>query len=95
VAYLTNALQVRSLVPGEEVCRRASSGLILEVNVGEPCPLASRTMKQTPASGRTQGSGSSGPSQARKNNAIGEVLGKLFKAGGNCDREYLARPRVP
>jgi hypothetical protein len=39
VAYLTNALQVRSLVPGEEVCRRASSGLILEVNVGEPLPV--------------------------------------------------------
>ena len=42
-----------------------------------------------------QGSGSGGPSQARKNNAIGEILGKLFKAGGNYDREYLARPRVP
>ena len=40
VAYLTNALQVRSLVPGEEVCRRASSGLILEVDVGEPLPVA-------------------------------------------------------
>ena len=30
---------MRSLVPGEEVCRRASSGLILEVNVGEPLPV--------------------------------------------------------
>ena len=39
VAYLTNALQVRSLVPGEEVRRRASSGLILEVNVGERLPV--------------------------------------------------------
>jgi hypothetical protein len=32
-------VQVRSLVPGEEVCRRASSGLILEVNVGEALPV--------------------------------------------------------
>jgi hypothetical protein len=39
VAYLTNALQVRSLVPGEEVCRRVSSGLILEVDVGERLPV--------------------------------------------------------
>jgi hypothetical protein len=39
VAYLTNALQVRSLVPGEEVRRRASSGLILEVDVGERLPV--------------------------------------------------------
>jgi len=39
VAYLTNALQVRSLVPGEEVCRRVSSGLILEVDVGECLPV--------------------------------------------------------
>jgi hypothetical protein len=34
------------LVAGEEVCRRASSGLILEIDVGEPLPLASGTMKQ-------------------------------------------------
>ena len=51
VAYPTDALQVRSLVPGEEVCRRVSSGPILEVNVGEPLPVGVATMKQTPASG--------------------------------------------
>ena len=45
--------------------------------------------------GDDPGSGSGGPSQARKNNAIGEVLGKLFSGWGNYDGEYLARPRVP
>ena len=39
VAYLTNALQVRSLVAGEEMRRRASSGLILEIHVSERLPL--------------------------------------------------------
>jgi hypothetical protein len=88
-------VQVRSLVPGEEVCRRASSGLILEVNVGEPLPVGVADDEADARFGEDLGSGSGRPSQARKNNAIGEVLGKLFKAGGNCDREYLARPRVP
>ena len=61
------------------------------------CPLVSRTVKQCKSCGRPRKSKlrERGPSQARKNNAIGEVLGKLFKAGGNYDREYLARPRVP
>jgi hypothetical protein len=39
VAYLTNALQVRSLVAGEEACRRESSGLILEIDLGERPPV--------------------------------------------------------
>ena len=58
-----------------------------------------RSSSPAPAScpGRrpTRAAGSGTPSQARKNNAIGEALGKLFKAGGNYDREYLACPRVP
>ena len=39
VAYLTNALQVRSLVAGEEACRREVSGLILEIDLGERPPV--------------------------------------------------------
>jgi hypothetical protein len=39
VAYLTNALQVRSLVAGKEMRRRASSGLILEIHVSERLPV--------------------------------------------------------
>jgi hypothetical protein len=45
VAYLTNALQVRSLVAGEEMRRRASSGLVFEIERRRaPAPLASRTI---------------------------------------------------
>jgi hypothetical protein len=39
VAYLTNALQVRSLVAGEEMRRRASSELVFEIDVGERLPV--------------------------------------------------------
>jgi hypothetical protein len=40
VAYLTNALQVRSLVAGEEMRRRSSSGLVFEIDVGERLPVS-------------------------------------------------------
>jgi ABC transporter substrate binding protein len=46
VAYLTNALQVRSLVPGEEVCRRARGGISMPASVDQ-----SRGVNATPGAG--------------------------------------------
>ena len=57
VAYLTNALQVRTLVARHQSSRRPPLRLILEIDYASACPLASRTMKQASVSSTDQGGG--------------------------------------
>ena len=71
------------------------SRLLLEIDVGERLPAGVADDEADARSWEDPGLWKRRAVTSGKNNAIGEVLGKLFKAGGNYDREYLARPRVP